>query len=67
MFYRASPRDIALLLLYIDDMIISESDPVVIASLKQHLQSQFEMKDLDLLHYFLGVEVAYSSRGYLLS
>ena len=44
-------------------MIISESDPTVIASLKQHLQSQFEMKDLGLLHYFLGVEVAYSSRA----
>ena len=48
-------------------MIITESDPSVIASLKQHLQSQFEMKDLNVLHYFLSIEVAYSSLDYLLS
>jgi len=55
-----------LLILYVD-MVITGSDHVAIASLKQHLQSEFEMKDLDFVRYFLSIEVAYSSRGYLLS
>ena len=52
---------------HVDDMIITGSDTTVIAFLKQHLQSQFKMKDLGLLRYFLGTKVAYSSRDYLLS
>ena len=48
-------------------MIITRSDLVAIMSLKQHLQSEYEMKDLGFLRYFLGIKVAYSSRGYLLS
>ena len=51
----------------IDGMLITGSDPAAIASLKQHLQFEFEMKDLGFLRYFLRIEVAYSSRGYLLS
>ena len=47
--------------------MIFSSDPVAITSLKRHLQSQFELKNLGFLRYFLGIEIAYSSRGHLLS
>ena len=57
-------RGITLFLLYVDDMVIS-GDVDSILSLKQHLQQQFQMKDLDHLCYFLGLEVAYARRGYL--
>jgi len=43
------PMVLCFLSLYVDDMVIIESDPVAIASLKRHLQSEFEMKDLGFL------------------
>ena len=57
----------AILLLYVDDMIITGDDQATIASLQHHLQQQFEMKDLGPLRYFLALENARSPRGILVS
>jgi len=35
--------------------------------IKKYLNSLFDMKDFELLRYFLGIEVASSPRSYLLS
>ena len=40
-----------MLLLYVDDLLLTEKRN----SLK--LASKFEMKELDMMHYFLGMEV----------
>jgi hypothetical protein len=56
-----------LLLLYIDDMIITGDDHSGISDFKQFLHQQFEMKDLGHLGYFLGLEVSSDSTGYYLS
>lgn len=48
-------------------MIITSNDHKGIQRLKQFLHTQFDMKDLGILRYFLGIEVAYSSKGLLLT
>jgi hypothetical protein len=55
------------LLIYVDDMIITGNDEEEISSLQEHLATEFEMKNLEGLKYFLGIEVARSSKGVFLS
>ncbi|TYK14661.1 Retrovirus-related Pol polyprotein from transposon TNT 1-94 [Cucumis melo var. makuwa] len=67
LFTRHTPQGIVLLLLYVDDMIITGNDPQAISDLQHYLGQHFEMKDLGSLNYFLGLEVFRRSDGYLLS
>ena len=52
-----------LLLLYVDDMIITGDDFSGIQELKDFLNQQFEMKDLGHLSYFLSLEITHSTDG----
>ncbi|GKV14657.1 hypothetical protein SLEP1_g25497 [Rubroshorea leprosula] len=67
LFVRKSAQGMVLLLIYVDDMIITGDDVSGIDELKQFLSHRFEMKDLGSLSYFLGLEVTSSDAGYLLS
>ncbi|GKV09122.1 hypothetical protein SLEP1_g20667 [Rubroshorea leprosula] len=58
-------RGMVLLLLYVDDIIITGDDVAGVEELKQSLSQKFEMKDIGVLSYFLGLEVISSDDGYL--
>ena len=66
-FYKNSSSGITLLVVYVDDIVITGSDSKGILSLKSFLHSQFHIKDLGMLKYFLGAEVMRSKHGILLS
>jgi hypothetical protein len=55
------------LLIYVDDIIITASDPAAITELLKLLSVDFAVKELGDLHYFLGVEVNKVAAGLLLS
>jgi len=48
-------------LVYVDDLIISRDNHGAITKYKAYLHNCFHMKDLGILKYFLGVEVVRSS------
>ena len=56
-FYQNSISGIILLVVYVEDIVITGSDSTEISSLKSFLHDQFHTKDLGMLRYFLGVEV----------
>ena len=66
-FYRNSSLGIIMLVVYVDDIVITGSDSKGISSLKSFLQSQFHTKNLGMLRYFLGIEVMRRKYGIFLS
>jgi hypothetical protein len=67
LFVHVSPRGRTLLLLYMDDMIITGDDPEYIAFVKARLSDQFIMSDLSPLWYFFGIEISSTSDRFFLS
>ena len=66
-FLRQTSTSITLILVYVDDMIISGDDTTCIRDLQKCLSQHFKMKYLGTLSYFLDLEVTSSSNGYYLS
>ena len=48
---------------YVDDLIITGSDVEVLERFKKEMSKNFEMSDLGILNYYLGIEVQQNSTG----
>jgi hypothetical protein len=66
-FYKKTRTGIVILVIYVDDIIITGSDKEDIQILIKHLSSSFLTRDLAKLCYFLGIEIAKSKVGISLS
>jgi hypothetical protein len=67
LFLCKTPAGLVLLLVYVDDIVITGTDSSLIEHLKQNLQASFHMKDLGPLTYFLGLAVHTDSSGIFLN
>jgi Reverse transcriptase (RNA-dependent DNA polymerase) len=67
MFFKKNQGKIAVLIIYVDDMIITGDDKSEIQNLEEKLSKEFEMKNLGGLKYFLGIEVSRNKEGIYLS
>lgn len=67
LFIKKQDGKLTIAALYVDDMILTGTDPQSVAELKQHLHKIFGIKDLGKPHYFLRFEVSYTDEGVILS
>ena len=56
LYFKVDRERPLILVLYVDDLFLTGADPLI-HQCKRALASEFEMKDLGLMHYFLGLEV----------
>ena len=67
LFLKKVGDKITVLIIYVDDMIVTGNDLTEMSKLKDYLSSEFDMKDLGRLKYFLGIEVNRSKQGIFVS
>ena len=67
MFVKTDGRRRCILIVYVDDIILTGDHVDEIARIKVALGKEFEVKDLGDLKYFLGMEVARSKKGIYVS
>ncbi|GKV49000.1 hypothetical protein SLEP1_g55774 [Rubroshorea leprosula] len=67
LFTSTTDNKFVAVLIYVDDIVITSNDAEKLAALKAYLYKEFSIKDLGPLKYFLGVEVARTAEGIILS
>jgi hypothetical protein len=63
LYVKKTDHGIVVIVIYVDDLIITGNSDVDIFDLKKLLKQKFEMKDLGELRYFLDIEVIQSPKG----
>jgi hypothetical protein len=63
LYVKKTNHGIVVIVIYVDDLIITGDSDVDISDLKKLLKQKFEMKDVGELHYFLNIEVIHSPNG----
>ena len=62
LYYKVEDGNPVILLLYVDDMFVTGMDGLI-SNMKINLVAKFKMKDLGMMHYFLGMEVWQNADG----
>ena len=57
-YFRMQDKHMVILLLYVDDLIITRNNEAHIKQIKEELKAWLKMTDLGKLHYYLEVEVS---------
>jgi hypothetical protein len=56
LYFKVMNDEPVILLMYVDDLFLTREEKLI-TECKKKLAAEFEMKDLGLMHYFLGLEV----------
>jgi hypothetical protein len=66
LYFKVMNDELVILFLYVDDLFLTGEEKLIIEC-KKSLALEFEMKDLGLMHYFLGLEVWQSPKRIFLN
>ncbi|XP_073268340.1 uncharacterized protein [Populus alba] len=66
LFIKQSETTLIAILIYVDNVLIASNDLTALTIVKNYLRRIFPVKDLGHLKYFLGIEVARSTKGIVL-
>jgi histone deacetylase 1/2 len=66
LFIFSVDADIFYLLVYVNDILLTGSNSLLLQRLIQLLSSEFKLRDLDIVHYFFGIEVMPIGLGLML-
>jgi Reverse transcriptase (RNA-dependent DNA polymerase) len=67
MFTKNNSNGTTVVLVYVDDLIITSNNQLEIDCVKRDLKNKFDIKDLGKLNFFLGIEIAHSPKGLFIS
>nr|GFA54794.1 ribonuclease H-like domain-containing protein [Tanacetum cinerariifolium] len=67
LFIYTQGSQVAYLLIYVDDIILTASSPVLLQQIVDSLHKEFDMTDLEALNYFLGIYAVRHPTGLFLS
>lgn len=67
LYYNNDHGKVTLLILYVDDVYLTGDNEAHISFIRQDIQSTFEMTDLGLLSYSLGIEFLFQPKGILMT
>ncbi|KRY65173.1 Retrovirus-related Pol polyprotein from transposon TNT 1-94, partial [Trichinella pseudospiralis] len=62
-YFERRERELTIAAIYVDDVIIALNNTARLNELKKTLAKSFEMKDMDPIHYCLGIEIKKSANG----
>lgn len=62
-FFKREREKCIMVSIYVDDLIFAGNDESLLEDFKQSMKQEFEMTDLGLMTFFLGVEIRQSSNG----
>ena len=66
-FIRHTRSDLVILIVYVDEILLTESDSIGLVETKEYPSHHFVTKNIGKLKYFLGIEVEHKKYSVLLS
>lgn len=67
LFFKSTDRLVSIIIMYVDDILITEDDKAEIIHITSFLNQEFKVKNLGDIHYFLRFEIFREEQGFIIN